>query len=59
MSDRIRTAPDVPYRPAGVGLTLTFRCADCAVPKPVLGRKLKRVRGLRQWVCAGCAGGKR
>lgn len=49
------TPPDVRFKPAGVGLAGTFRCAACGVPKMVLGRKLRRVQGVRQWVCARCA----
>jgi predicted SprT family Zn-dependent metalloprotease len=55
MSDRIRTAPDVAFRPVGMGAAISFRCAACAQPKPTLGRRLKRVLGLRQYVCKGCA----
>ena len=55
MSDRIRTAPDVSFRPVGMGTSTTFMCARCAKPRLSQGRKLQRVQGLRTWVCKGCA----
>ena len=48
--------PDVPWRAAGVGHAMTFRCACCAKPSPILGRRLMRVHGVRQFVCAKCKG---
>lgn len=33
----------------------TFLCPMCVKPRAVLGRRLRRFRGLRQWVCGGCA----
>lgn len=55
MSDRIRTAPDVKFKPAGIGTGATFMCALCCKPRVTLGRKLQRVNGLRTYVCRGCA----
>lgn len=55
MTDRMRDRPDPPFRAVGTGMHMAFRCAACAKPKPVPGRRLKRVLGLRQWVCKGCA----
>lgn len=37
------------------GMSQSFRCGACCKPKPITGRRLKRVMGLRQYVCAGCA----
>ncbi len=54
-SDSARMRPDRPFAFAGVGMTMTFRCGACAHIKPVVGRKLKRVLGLRQYVCVKCA----
>lgn len=54
-SDQSRHVPDVAFRQAGVGLYMTFACARCGKVKPVVGRKMQRVRGLRTFVCAGCA----
>lgn len=44
----------VTYKPAGPGMYMTFRCAACCKVKEVQGRKMKRVLGLRQYVCKGC-----
>lgn len=55
MTDRIRTAPDVRFRPVGVGVSYTFCCARCNLFRQQIGRKLQMVRGTKQYVCAGCA----
>lgn len=55
MSDRIRTTPDAPFRPVGMGMVSNFMCDACAKPKAVLGRKLRRLGGMRTWVCGACA----
>jgi len=55
MSDRIRSAPDVAFKPAGTGMAGTFLCGACANFRSIYGRRLKRVMGLRQYVCAACA----
>lgn len=47
--------PDVRWKPAGTGHGMSFKCAACVKPKPILGRKLQRVDGVRQFVCKGCA----
>lgn len=54
MSDRIRTTADVPWKPAGTGLSSTFKCCLCLKPRQVAGRRLMRVHGVKQWVCKGC-----
>jgi hypothetical protein len=54
MTDKIRTAPDTKFRPAGAGLFVGFLCARCGQNKSSNGRKLQMVKGLRTWVCAGC-----
>jgi transcription elongation factor Elf1 len=43
------------FRAMGSGLTTTFLCAACSKPKLTTGRRLKRVQGLRTWVCKACA----
>jgi hypothetical protein len=39
MSDRIVTTKDVPFKPAGVGLLITWRCMGCDTPRPALGAR--------------------
>lgn len=39
--------------PSPVGV-MTFRCGKCSVPRSMLGRKLQRVKGIRQFVCKQC-----
>lgn len=51
MSDRIRSTPDVPWKPRGVGHALTFRCDKCGQSHGTDGRK--KVRGLFWW-CKQC-----
>jgi hypothetical protein len=53
--DRLRSTPDTAWRSPGPGMYITFRCGACAKVKSCNGRKLKRIMGLRQYVCAGCA----
>ena len=31
-----------------------FMCAACCKPNILLGRKLRRIHGIRQFVCAAC-----
>lgn len=56
MSDRLKTAPDVRFRPVGTGLAATFRCNACGIFRQVPGRKLVQMRGLirKQYVCKKC-----
>ena len=42
-------------RAPATGMNQSFKCGACCKPKPINGRRLKRVMGLRQYVCAGCA----
>lgn len=42
------------YRTADAAPLITFRCAACCKPKATMGRKLRFVMGLRQFVCAAC-----
>jgi predicted SprT family Zn-dependent metalloprotease len=42
------------FRAVGVGMVPTFRCGDCDKPKISTGRKMKKVKGLRTWVCKAC-----
>ena len=55
MPDRMRSVQDPTFRHAGTGMAQTFLCPMCAKPRAVLGRRLRRFRGRRQWVCKGCA----
>lgn len=57
MTDRIRTASDVKFKPCGIGMSSTFRCNACNGFRSMYGRKLVQMRGLirKQYVCAACA----
>lgn len=39
----------------GQGYSSLFMCAACGGKKGCIGRRLKRVQGIRQWVCSRCA----
>lgn len=54
-SDTLNPPRDVRFVHVGVGHPSTFLCAACARSRPVPGRRLRRVAGLRTWVCAHCA----
>jgi hypothetical protein len=55
-SDNVTRGPDRKMASAGPGMAPTFRCAACARPGlSTTGRRLRRVHGVRQWVCAKCA----
>jgi predicted SprT family Zn-dependent metalloprotease len=41
-------------RDRGIGLHSNFICAACRQSRITLGRKLKRVQGVKQYVCKGC-----
>lgn len=45
----------VAWQPGPVSASPTFRCGACSQPRSTGGRKLRRVLGLRTWVCAACA----
>lgn len=49
-----RRSADLPTRMPGVGLSTSFRCGKCDLPKSLSGAGLRRVRGLKTRVCAGC-----
>lgn len=54
-NDNHRNAPaDVPWRPAGVGISTSRMCDTCRKPKPCAGGKVVRVL----WKCAGCLAAK-
>lgn len=53
-SDNHRRAADTAWRPAGVGMNPTFRCARCDKPRNSEGRKKQRVQGVPQYVCREC-----
>lgn len=43
------------FVPVGIGCTPMFRCGDCDKTSHSAGRRMRRVRGLRTWVCVHCA----
>lgn len=45
---------DAPWRPSGIGHASTFLCGRCDTPSLTTGRRLRRVLGLRTYVCARC-----
>lgn len=53
MSDRIRSLPDVPWKPRGEGHAYTFLCDRCGKSRGTAGRKR---RGLFWW-CKSCVEG--
>jgi hypothetical protein len=55
-SDEANRAPDPRPQIAGPGMPgATFQCWKCRQYRSLFGRRLRRVRGLRQYVCKGCA----
>ncbi len=42
-------------RHAGPGHTITFLCAACQKRRDGFGKRLRRVLGLRTYVCRDCA----
>ncbi len=46
------------HRAAAAGHSSTFLCAACGSHAGLFGRRLRMVRGLKTWVCAGCARGR-
>lgn len=60
LSDNRKPAPrDIPTAFAGTGHYSLWTCAKCARRQySAQGRKKQLVRGLRTWVCVGCAADK-
>jgi len=58
-NDCTKTSATSCWQAGKVESALLFRCAACAKPSSTTGRKLQRVLGLRQYVCARCASGPR
>jgi hypothetical protein len=55
VSDTFRgNPPDTRWVAVGVGMSPRFRCARCDLGKSTAGRRKQRVKGVSQWVCAGC-----
>lgn len=54
-SDDLKTGRDVRFTPVGTGGHATFACASCTKHMRITGRKLARVMGIMQYVCAGCS----
>lgn len=50
-----RASENQTAEPAGPGLSQLFRCPSCDRNRQMTGRKLRRVMGLRTWICAECA----
>jgi hypothetical protein len=53
-SDTVKGAPDLPWRPAGIGLEVRMRCGKCDKPMPNAGRKRQLHRGAKVWVGKCC-----
>jgi hypothetical protein len=54
-SDDRRAPNDVPFRQAGVGHGSKWECAACGKGLySMLGRRLRKIRGAKAWVCKGC-----
>lgn len=49
-----RKAEPQTFQP-GVGHHTNFLCGRCAQTRETIGRRIRFVRGLRTYVCAGCA----
>ena len=58
-SDNATKAPAPAWRHAGSGHSSTFLCAKCAKGRTMLGRTMRMVHGVRQWVCVDCAKGQK
>lgn len=55
MTRRVGCSPLRDYTPVGIGcLGQRFKCMRCQGHKGLLGRRKQLVRGVREWVCAGC-----
>lgn len=39
---------------AGLGLTSLFQCGRCSRRGSTMGRRMRKVRGVKTWVCAQC-----
>lgn len=60
MSSDERNRPAAPrFAHAGIGMVTGFICPVCGIKRGMLGRRLRKHAGLRQWVCVHCAGAKR
>lgn len=54
--DESLKATDVPFRQIGIGHQSRWVCPRCAKQQwSMTGRRLRLVRGMRTWVCGGCA----
>ena len=50
-----RPASDLRMKGQGIGSVHQFVCARCNYPRPTLGRKFARWRGMRTFICGECA----
>lgn len=58
-SDNKRRPADRAFRHPGPGFQMSFRCEKCGVIRSMLGRRMRMLRGVRQWLCAQCVGAAR
>ena len=54
-SDLKKRPSDVAWRAQGSVDVASFLCGRCGIKKGLIGRKLQLARGVKEWVCAGCA----
>jgi rubredoxin len=55
-SDQRNGPADVARSYAGTGHVSAWACGACGKPQfAMVGRRLRRVRGVRSWVCPQCA----
>ena len=45
---------ELPFKIMGAGMSMTFMCSRCNLPKPPLGSKWFSVRGTKLQVCKSC-----
>lgn len=48
------TIKPTPYPFAGAGHSMGWKCIRCAQPRPILGSRQVRYKGLKVKVCAPC-----
>lgn len=50
-----RVGSDLRMRGEGIGSVHQFVCARCNHPRPTIGRKFARWRGMKTYICRECA----
>jgi predicted SprT family Zn-dependent metalloprotease len=53
-NDTTQPASDIAFRPAGPGHSSSMTCGACSKPMPNLGRRMRKVRGAKVYVCVPC-----